>query len=225
LSSGFTQSGFLSFVDEKVDYGYVYNVTAQNLNYRTIQGFSTEAKAKMANCETCPYPDYKKFTDYYGKNDYGDHIITSAFNGLSTRMSNGNMQFELYEEEARTGPGNVNPYSFGVELLKALSTNTISAFLFSEVIQKAMAYMNIWMYVIRQMEVAIDECHDGCAADLCKFRLTFVYCYCWFGVQLTNFTNSLAIIQVTTILGCILGIKRWPSIPDRAMRFLTIVEI
>lgn len=160
-------------MDEKVDYGYVYNVTTQNLNYRTIQGFSTEAKAKMAECANCPYPDYKKFTDYYGKNDYGDHIITSAFNGLPTRMANGNMQFELYKEEARTGTGNVNLFSFGVELLSALSTNTISAFLLSEVIQKAMAYMNVWMQVIREMEVAIDECHEECAADSCKFRLTF----------------------------------------------------
>jgi hypothetical protein len=32
----------------------------------------------------------------------------------------------------------------------------------TEVIKKGTAYMNVWMYVIREMEDAIDDCEEGC---------------------------------------------------------------
>ena len=39
---------------------------------------------------------------------------------------------------------------------------------FSEVIKKGTAYMHIWMYVIREMEDALDDCKEGCALDGCN---------------------------------------------------------
>lgn len=35
---------------------------------------------------------------------------------------------------------------------------------FPEIIKKGTAYMNVWMYVIRELEDAIEDCRTGCAA-------------------------------------------------------------
>lgn len=38
----------------------------------------------------------------------------------------------------------------------------------TEAIKKGTAYMNVWMYVIREMEDAIDDCEASCATDACN---------------------------------------------------------
>jgi hypothetical protein len=43
---------------------YTYSPLTDNNNKRTIQGFSTEAEAKMYRCDNCPYTTYQKFYDY-----------------------------------------------------------------------------------------------------------------------------------------------------------------
>jgi hypothetical protein len=91
---------------------YKYDVTQGNLNYRTIEGFSKEAREKMWDCETCPYPEYEKFVKYYGRFDYADHIITSGFRDLETDMQNGNMDFSSFEMRARTGTFDLCVYAF-----------------------------------------------------------------------------------------------------------------
>merc|ERR1719162_2118716 len=41
--------------------------------FRTLQGFSTGAQAKMyEGCPGCPYKHYKQFYDYYGSHTYAD---------------------------------------------------------------------------------------------------------------------------------------------------------
>ena len=43
--------------------------------FRTIQGFSTGAEAKMYDgCPGCPYHHYSMFYDYYGDFDYADKL-------------------------------------------------------------------------------------------------------------------------------------------------------
>lgn len=37
-----------------------------------------------------------------------------------------------------------------------------------QAIKKGTAYMNVWMYVIREMEDAIDDCNAGCSAATCN---------------------------------------------------------
>jgi len=55
--------------DLNVSYGYSYNVTKDNINDRTIQGFSTKAENRMEDCDTgsCPMPHFQTFRNYYGK--------------------------------------------------------------------------------------------------------------------------------------------------------------
>ena len=38
----------------------------------------------------------------------------------------------------------------------------------AEAIKKATAYMSVWMYVIREMEDAIDDCNKGCSTTSCN---------------------------------------------------------
>lgn len=65
----FASSGTMNFPDLSVDaeVQYSYNVSIDNLNNLTIRSFSTKAQEMMADCDTCPLPDFEKFHSYYGK--------------------------------------------------------------------------------------------------------------------------------------------------------------
>jgi hypothetical protein len=65
--------------------------------------------------------------------DYANQWVLAAFAGSKTSFSNGNANFALYDFEGKT-----------------------------EAVKKGTAYMNIWMYVIREMEDALDDCQEGC---------------------------------------------------------------
>jgi len=118
---------------------YTYDPLTNNINKRTIQGFSTGAEGKMGTCETCPYPTFQKFFDYYGSYDYANQLVLAAFAGSKTNFENFNNDFGLYDYEGK-----------------------------SEIIKKGTAYMHIWMYVIREMEDALDDCQEGCIIDNCN---------------------------------------------------------
>jgi hypothetical protein len=59
----FAPTGSLS-ISGSAAVSYSYNPSADNVNKRTIQGFSTEAEEKMYRCANCPYSTYEKFYDY-----------------------------------------------------------------------------------------------------------------------------------------------------------------
>ena len=82
---------------------YTYTVTTGNLNARTIQYFSTTAKAKMYECAKCPYDVYKKFYDYYGAYDYANQWVLAAFDKGKTSFTNGNADFTSYTTDGQTG--------------------------------------------------------------------------------------------------------------------------
>ena len=101
-SAGFQPSGSVT-VGAFGDVAYSYNVASDNLNGRTIQGFSTDAKAKMYECEFCPYKTYEKFYDYYGAFDYANQWVLSAFNQGSTDFTNGKADFSKFGDEGLNG--------------------------------------------------------------------------------------------------------------------------
>jgi hypothetical protein len=116
---------------------------------RTLKGFSTKAGDTMYNKGTnggckgasdratdgCPYKDFSEYYNYYGDFNYADKFVLAAINGGSTSFtkSAGDMDF--------TGTADV---------------------LRKECIKKGTAYMNAWMYAIREFEDAIDDCKVGC---------------------------------------------------------------
>lgn len=135
-------SGMLKLKIDGVDtdLSYSYDPKTKNINKRTIKGFSTDAEQDMYRCAgNCPYSTYKKFRDYYGAFDYADKWITAAFEKSSTNFARSNANFAQYSVEGR-----------------------------AEAIKKGSAYMSIWMYVIRQIEDALDNCKEGCTTNGCN---------------------------------------------------------
>jgi len=118
---------------------YVYDPLKDNKNGRTLAGFSTGAEKKMALCDNCPYVDYDKFYTYYGHYDYGHQWVTAAFDKRPTDFAFGNADFASYSDVAA-----------------------------NEAIRIGTAMMNVWMYVIREFEDALDDCEKGCATDECN---------------------------------------------------------
>merc|ERR1719311_1707130 len=83
------------------------------------------------------YDDFMKFKAYYGVNDYADHWVTKALDGAKTEF---------------TGPASNTDFSVADDAMRV------------QVIKKGTAYMNVWMYVIREFEDAIDDCDNSCIA-------------------------------------------------------------
>ena len=99
--------------------------------------FSKGAEDKMLKgCPGCPYTDFKYFNDYYGTPDYAHQWVEAAFAGESTKFSRGNADFSKFGFDGR-----------------------------EQAIKKGTAYMNIFMYVIREFEDALDDCKRGILED------------------------------------------------------------
>ena len=100
---------------------------------RTLQGFSTSAQGKMYDgCPGCPYRHYKMFYDYYGDFDYADKWVSAALAGTDMTFSSG-----------KHGPN---------------AFLTLGDAARVEAVKKGTAYMNVWMYAVREFEDAIDDC-------------------------------------------------------------------
>lgn len=100
----FVDSGALTIPDYKMTITYTYEPLSDNVLFRAFEGFSEFAQDFLGECEgNCPYPVYTNFYDYYGVYDYGDNLISSAFDGSSTMLGNGNMDFSNFGGAARAG--------------------------------------------------------------------------------------------------------------------------
>jgi hypothetical protein len=100
----FADSGALLVPELRMSVAYTYNPHSDNVLFRAFEGFSTLAQDLMAECEgNCPYPEFQKFIDYYDMYDYGDNLISAAFDGKSTFLLNGNMDFGLLGDASRAG--------------------------------------------------------------------------------------------------------------------------
>jgi hypothetical protein len=96
-------------------------------------GRSISGFSLQAEAKMAKYQDFKWFKEYYGVGDYGHQWVTAAFDGGKTEFTNGNADFSVYEAVGKT-----------------------------ECIKKGTVYFNIFMYVIREYEDAIDDCQAGC---------------------------------------------------------------
>jgi len=95
----FEESGNLSINGR--DYAYTYDVSTDNNNGRTIQGFSEQAEDKMYKCQNCPYAEYEKYYKYYGEFDYANKWVLAALEGSQTSFERGNADFSIYDYEGR----------------------------------------------------------------------------------------------------------------------------
>jgi hypothetical protein len=101
---GFAAEGRLIADGFSTALNYTYNILQDNINGRTIKGFSSLAKETMYTCvPNCPFDDYRKFAMYYGEFDYADQWVTAAFDGRATDFDNGNADFRIYGEAGKIG--------------------------------------------------------------------------------------------------------------------------
>merc|ERR1712032_1177998 len=91
--------------------------------------------ASDRSTDGCPYTDFTMYKNYYGDMDYADKMVLAAITAGSSGF---------------TGKGNMD-FAGKADVLR------------KEVIKKGTAYMNAYMYAIREFEDAIDDCKDGCA--------------------------------------------------------------
>ena len=98
-----TGSVFVANSGSQSEITYVYEYLLDNKNGRTIAQFSTGAKAKMHDCDKCPYETYDKFVDYYDEFDYGNQWIAAAFDKSKTEFPRGNGDFSNYDDTGRAG--------------------------------------------------------------------------------------------------------------------------
>jgi hypothetical protein len=84
--------------------GYVYDQLKDNLNDRTIEQMSRNARNKMRSCGNCPYyNEFRKFENYYGGATFGDKFVLSAFQGGFANFTHGDADFRNYDLDARAG--------------------------------------------------------------------------------------------------------------------------
>ena len=122
-------------------------------SFRTLQGFSTSAQAKMYDgCPGCPYKHYSMFYDYYGDFDYADKWVSAALAGESMSFTSG-----------KHGPNDFSTLGDAARI---------------EAVKKGAAYMNVWMYAVREFEDAIDDC-TSCTSECNEFSVNSGSVHAW----------------------------------------------
>jgi len=113
---------------------------------RTLAGFGTSSTTtkKMftmsSSCPGCPYKTYTAMYRYYGQHDYMDAWVLSGIDGTKlTYASSGTAKYEKVAD---------------FETYDTQATR-------KDAIKKGTAYMNVWMYTVREFEDAIDDCVGG----------------------------------------------------------------
>jgi hypothetical protein len=151
-------------IDGATPIQYEYDHQIHNYNEQTIARLSLDAKDMMHDCATCPYLTYDKFYNYYGEFDYAHQWVVSAFDRNETDFKLGNGDFSKYGDLGRAGKCSMIRrwyYCIVWFLSNARVPHCVSLLFWLEFVQKATLMMNIWMYVIGQMEDALDQCVSG----------------------------------------------------------------
>jgi len=129
-------------------YNYTYDIRLDNLNGRTLEGLSVHAKGTMKkgggiDCDACPYiDDYQVYLDYYGDTDYANIWFSSASYNKSTTFSSGH------------GMADFSEFRFRIALAEAMAKGSV--------------LLNVWMFVVHELEGAISDCEKGCGIDECN---------------------------------------------------------
>jgi hypothetical protein len=97
--------------------------------------FVSHAFFNLLRFHESPYVDAQYFKEYYGDADYADKWVQAAIAGGQTGFSSGrgDADFSKFDTTGR-----------------------------AECIKKGTAYMNVFMYVIREFEDALDDCKSDC---------------------------------------------------------------
>merc|ERR1712142_1069629 len=113
-TSGCFATGAGSFMVDGVDVG----PGTVNLKYRTLEGFSTAADAKMTG-----YEMFEKYKAYYGVGDYAHKFITAALNGAPVHAWDEAWAFYTGSLEGKFGnAAGIFPYRLAEDMCSELDT-------------------------------------------------------------------------------------------------------
>jgi hypothetical protein len=164
-TDGCLQDSGIMHVSSIAQVSYSYDFQIGNKNGRSIGGMSANAKTSMHDCDFCPVETYEKFKDYYGSFTYANDFIQSAFgierNG--TDFNRGGADFSIYGTAGRGCTWNAGIFPHGSTFLFSshIFPSLTSSFLNSDFIQKGILILNIWMFIIRDMEESLSLCIPG----------------------------------------------------------------
>jgi hypothetical protein len=132
-------SNFGSFTTGCWSSGYQF-VTADNevLTSTALvnkNGRTLQGFSLQAEAKMWRYQDFQAFKAYYGDGNYADKWVTAAFDMTNTGFTSGRGDADF-------------------SAVNDVSTR-------KECVKKGTAYMNVWMYVVREFEDAIDDCQVG----------------------------------------------------------------
>ena len=141
----FESPGSVSFISEETGQrytlDYTYDTETGNINERTIHSMSANAarKFKRDGLPSRPYfHDFQKFVDYYGEPDFADKMVTAAMNAESYTFHSGSFDFSESTKEAR-----------------------------SDFIELFSKYLNIGLFMINELENALEKCANHCQHGDC----------------------------------------------------------
>ena len=100
---------------------------------RASRRCSTVTSKMYSGCAGCPYNTFMQFYNYYGDLDYADKWVLAALDGTSLTYTNG-------------------------QAADFSSTTGSSMYTRVDAVKRATPPMNVWMYVIREFEDAVDDC-------------------------------------------------------------------
>ena len=138
----FQSNGVIAYGEgAKYEVSYSYHVTSGNSNERTIHAMSVNAgrKFRQDGLANRPYfRDFQKFVDYYGEPDFADRMITAAIEGGKYGFPEGLFDFSDSSKDA-----------------------------LQDFIELFASYLNIGLFIISELENALEKCADHCEHGDC----------------------------------------------------------
>lgn len=128
---GFKTSGTLTIDALGRDYGYTYNILNDNKNARSISKLSKQEDPTASQMLS---EEFSLFSAYFGRFDFADHIIQTAFASVKdptakTEMERNNLYFDHFDDDA------------------------LASFTYT-----LMAHMTIWLETVVHFDAVIDSC-------------------------------------------------------------------
>ena len=147
LEGCFQATGTLELVEPSAGTGsgelfpYRYDIRQDNRNLRTYHGFGVHAASRSRDCHGCPFhPEFQKFVDFYGDEEYGNRWIMAASTGNKTSFSSSNGDADF---GSQTALGRAEGFFHGILVF------------------------NVLMQVIVELEESVSRCNEFCSGEKC----------------------------------------------------------
>uniref|UniRef100_A0A6U2WPC8 Uncharacterized protein n=1 Tax=Entomoneis paludosa TaxID=265537 RepID=A0A6U2WPC8_9STRA len=138
------ETGTLSLEGKPETISYSYSTANDIKSDHTIRNFSINAKSKFkahGSTHGAFFKDFQKYVDYFGVPDFGDKIISAAFDKSSVSFDDRSLVLEF---------GNFSPRA-----RRSLIIHTS-------------AYLVVGLFVLRELETALTKCDHRCGPANCN---------------------------------------------------------